>query len=189
LLRYIEEFKKHVAIAGFRDVEIRDIEEFFRTVHREKLLSAHIQFFDAASIATWQHLYFAALNALTAFKNKKNISSSLAMETLLYASAQHQIKNALNMVGISPDSREIAVLIIGEDEESVNSALKTVSKVIAGENDDSVLNLTDNRAKIIKEIFGITDTEIKTAAKRTGLEEEALVDLVIERVALLTTQR
>lgn len=189
MLRYIEEFKKHVAIAGFRDVEIRSIEEFFRAVNRERPLNADIQFFDAAAVATWQHLYFAALNALTAFENKKNISNSLAMETLLYASAQHQIKNALKLLGISTNSREVAVLIIGEDEESVNSVLKIVSKLIAGESDDSVLNLTDSRAKIIKEIFEITDTEIKTAAKRTGLEEEALVNLVIERAALLTTQR
>ncbi|MCK4425009.1 hypothetical protein KAU93_04915, partial [Candidatus Bathyarchaeota archaeon] len=105
MLRYIEEFRRHVAIAGFRDVEIRSIEEIFRAVHREKPLNVDIQFFDAASVATWQHLYFAALNALTAFENKKNISNSLAMETLLYASAQHQIKNAVKLLGISPNSR------------------------------------------------------------------------------------
>ncbi|MCK4474421.1 hypothetical protein KAU30_01155 [Candidatus Bathyarchaeota archaeon] len=189
MLRYIEEFRRHVAIAGFRDVEIRSIEEIFRAVHREKPLNVDIQFFDAASVATWQHLYFAALNALTAFENKKNISNSLAMETLLYASAQHQIKNAVKLLGISPNSRQIAILIIGEDGESVNSALKTVSKLVAAESDDSVLNLTDSRAKTVKEIFGISATEIKTVAKRIGLEEEALVNLVIERVALLATQR
>lgn len=189
MLRYIGEFKRHVAIAGFRGVEIRNIEEFFRAVRREKSPNVDIQFFDAALVATWEHLYFAALNALTAFENKKNFSNSLAMETLLYASAQHQIKNAMKLLGISPNSREIAVLIIGEDGESVNSALKTVSKLVDAESDDSILNLTDSKAKTIKEIFGTSDTEIKTVTKRTGLEEEALVNLVIERMALLATQR
>lgn len=176
-------------ITGFRDVEIRNIEEFFRAVHREKSPTVDIQFFDAAFVATWQHLYFAVLNALTAFENKRNISNSLAMETLLYASAQHQIKNAMKLLGISPNSREVAVLIVGEDGESVNSALKTVSKLVAAESDDSVLDLTSGKAKAIKEIFGISDREIKTVTKRTGLEDEALVNLVIERVTLLATQR
>jgi tRNA threonylcarbamoyladenosine modification (KEOPS) complex Cgi121 subunit len=188
LLRYIDGFKRHVAIAGFRGVEIRNIEEFFNAVHREKSPHVDIQFFDAALIATWQHLYFATLNALTAFENKNNISNSLAMETLLYASAQHQINNATKLVGISPNSREIAVLIIGEDGDAVNSALKTVSKLVAAESDDSILKLIESKGKTIKEIFGISDTEIKTVSKNTGLEEEPLVNLVIERMALLATQ-
>lgn len=188
MLRYIREFKRHVAIAGFRDVKIRNIEEFFRAVHREKPSNVDIQFFDATLVATLQHLYFAALNALTAFENKRNISNSLTMETLLYASAQHQIKNAMKLLGISPNSREIAVLVIGEDGEAVNSALKTASKLVAAERDDGVLDLTDSKAKTIKEIFGISDTEIKTVTKRTVLEKEALVNLVIERMALLATR-
>jgi tRNA threonylcarbamoyladenosine modification (KEOPS) complex Cgi121 subunit len=189
LLRYIEEFKRHIAITSFRGVEISNIEEFFRSVHREKSPNVGIEFFDAAAIATWQHLYFAALNALTAFENNNNISNSLAMETLLYASAQHQISNAMNLVGISPDSREIAVLIIGEDSDAVNSALKTVSKLFAAESDDSVLDLVYSKGKKIKEIFGISDTEIEAVTKDTGLEEESLVNLVIELMALLATQR
>jgi tRNA threonylcarbamoyladenosine modification (KEOPS) complex Cgi121 subunit len=189
MLRYIEEFKRHVAITGFRGVEIRNIEEFFRAVHREKSPNVDTQFFDAAHIATWQHLYFAALNALTAFENNENFSNSLTMEMLLYASAQHQINNAMKLVGISPDSREIAVLIIGEDRDAVNSTFKTVSKLVAAESDDSVLKLIDSKGKTVKEIFGISDTEIKTVSKNAGLEEESLVNLVIERMALLATQR
>jgi tRNA threonylcarbamoyladenosine modification (KEOPS) complex Cgi121 subunit len=189
MLRYIDEFKRHVAITGYKGVEISNIEEFFRVVHREKSPIVDIQFFDAALIATWQHLYFAALNALTAFENNENFSNSLAMETLLYASAQHQIKDAVKLLGISPNSCEIAVLIIGGDGESVNSALKTVSKLVAAESDDSVLNLKASKGKTVKEIFGISDTEIKTVTKNAGLEEESLVNLVIERMALLATQR
>jgi tRNA threonylcarbamoyladenosine modification (KEOPS) complex Cgi121 subunit len=189
LLRYIEEFKRHIAITSFGGVKINNIEEFFRSVHREKSPNVDTQFFDAALIVTWQHLYFAALNALTAFENNNNISNSLAMETLLYASAQHQINNAMNLFGITPNSREIAVLTIGEDRHAVNSALKNVSKLVAAESDDSVLNLVDSKGKKIKEIFRISDTEIKAVTKNTGLDEEPLVNLVIERMALLATQR
>jgi len=50
-------------------------------------LEVEVQLFDASLVTTWEHLYFAALDSLTAFRNRENISRSLAMETMLYASA------------------------------------------------------------------------------------------------------
>lgn len=188
MLRYIEEFGKHVAIVGFRKVKIKDIEEFFKVIRKEKLADVEIQFFDAKSVATWQHLYFAALNALTAFKNKENISKSLAMETMLYASAQHQIRKAMGLLGIKPYSSEIAALIIGEKPETVKSALSRVSKYINAQRDDTVLELSEEKAATIRRNFTISDVELETVMKKDGLEK-ALTDLVIERMALLATQR
>ncbi|MGC9345316.1 MAG: KEOPS complex subunit Cgi121 [Candidatus Bathyarchaeales archaeon] len=188
MLKYIEEFGKHVAIVGFRKVKIKDIEEFFKVIRKEKLANVEIQFFDAKSVATWQHLYFAALNALTAFKNKENISKSLAMETMLYASAQRQIRKAMELLGIKLYSPEIAVLIIGEKPETVKSALSTASKHINAQRDDTVLELSEEKATTIRRNFTISDVELETVMKKDGLEK-ALTDLVIERMALLATQR
>jgi len=187
LLKQIEEFGKHVTIAGFRNVRIKDIEEFFKAMRKEKPSSVEIQFFDAKFVATWQHLYFAALNALTAFKNRENISESLAMESLLYASAQRQIRKAMKLLGIKPSSSEIAVLIIGEKLESVRSALSLVSKQVKAKRDDTVLELSKEKVADIQEIFVISDVELETVMKKGGLEK-VLADLVIERMALLATQ-
>jgi KEOPS complex subunit Cgi121 len=187
LLKYIEEFKKQVEITGFRNVRIRDIEEFLTMTRKEKPLNVEIQFFDAKFVATWQHLYFAALNALTAFKNKENISKSVAMETMLYASAQRQILKAMKLLGIKPDSSEIAVLIIGEKPETIKSALSMVSKHVKSEPDDTVLELSKEKATIIQKIFEISSVELRTIVRKDDLER-ALTDLVIERMALLSTQ-
>jgi KEOPS complex subunit Cgi121 len=187
LLKEIEEFGKYVAIAGFRNVKIKDIEEFFKMMRKEKLSNVELQFFDANFVATWQHLYFAALNALTAFKNRENISESLAMESLLYASAQRQIRRAMKLLGIKPNSSEIAVLIIGERPELVRSVLSFVSKQVKAKRDDTVLRLSKEKAVDIQKVFVIPDVELETVAKKDGLEK-ALTDLVIERMALLATQ-
>jgi len=189
LLKYVEEFKKHVAIAGFRDVQIRNVEELLHIIHKEKSPKVDIQFFDAAFVATWQHLYFSVLNALTALENKRNISNTLAMETLLYASAQRQIKSAMKLLGISSNSSKIALIIIGEDSKAVDSTLTKISKMLNAKRDDDVLELTDRKVKTIREIFEISNREIKTVRKKTGLDKEALINLVIERMALLATQR
>ena len=187
MLKYIEEFRRQVEVTGFRNVRIRDIEEFLTIIRKEMPSNVEIQFFDAKFVATWQHLYFAALNALTAFKNKENISKSVAMETMLYASAQRQILKSMKLLGIKPDSSEMAVLIIGEKPETIRSALSMVSKHVKSEPDDTVLELSEEKATIVQKIFGISSVELRTIVKKDDLER-ALADLVIERMALLSTQ-
>jgi len=175
-----------IAIAGFKNVKITDINGFLEHVRREAR-EACVQFFDAKLIAGQQHLYFATLNALRAFEKKSNISSSLAIEALLYASAQRQIRKAVDTLGVKQDSSQVAVLIIAENRKGMDDCLKVVSRLISGERDDAVLELTDEKIGYIKKLFGISDLEIEAKLRRKGLEREALADLVIEHVALLAT--
>ncbi len=146
-----------------------------------------IQFFDADLIATYQHLYFAVLNALQAFDNQTNISNSLAMETMLYASAQRQIQKAIKRCGIKKESQNMAVAIIGGSSQEVKSALQEVTKKVGAEPDEKVLELSERKAQKIAQTFQITDGEIRTVLKNED-NGEALVNLIIERVALLATQ-
>lgn len=188
MLRYIEESEMYVEITGFKHVKINDIEKFFETIRKEKPPNVEIQFFDAKLVATWQHLYFAVLNALTAFKNRENISKSLAMETMIYASAQHQIRKAMELLGVKLTTSEMAMLIIGEKPETIKSALSTVSKHVNGQCDERILELSKEKATLIQKTFGISDVELKTVIEKNDLAR-ALTDLVIERMALLATQR
>ncbi|MFB0501647.1 MAG: KEOPS complex subunit Cgi121 [Candidatus Bathyarchaeia archaeon] len=180
-------YNGYIAIAGFKNVKIKDVKGFLERVRRE-VREAHVQFFDAKLIAGQQHLYFAALNALKAFEKKSNISSSLAIEALLYASAQRQIRKAVDTLGVKQDSSQVAVLIIAENRQEMDDCLKVVLRLIPGERDDAVLELTDEKIGDIKKLFGISDLEIEAKLSRKGLEKEALADLVIEHVALLATQ-
>jgi KEOPS complex subunit Cgi121 len=180
-------YNGYITIAGFKNVKIKDVKGFLEHVRREAR-EAHVQFFDARLIAGKQHLYFAALNALRAFEKKSNISSSLAVEALLYASAQRQIRKAVDMLGVKQDSSEVAGLIIAENKQGTDDCLKTVSGLMPGEREDAVLELTDEKIRDIRRLFGISDLEIDSKLRRKGLEKEALADLVIEHVALLATQ-
>jgi tRNA threonylcarbamoyladenosine modification (KEOPS) complex Cgi121 subunit len=188
LIRELEEFGMYVAITGLRNAEIEDVNEFFDLV-RKKVASVEIQIFDANLIAGWDHLYFAALNALKAFEGKLNISNTLAMETLLYASAQRQIDKAIGLLGIKPESSQIAVLAIAKTPKEVDSALETISKMVSGDCDDSILELTGEKMEKIRRLFKVSDLELESKLKRKGLEKKALADLVIEHMALLATQR
>ena len=187
MTKKLENFDRYIVIAGFKNIKIKNVNVFLERTRKE-IKEAHVQFFDAKLIAGQQHLYFAALNALKAFKRKSNISSSLVIEALLYASAQRQIKKSVDMLGIKRDSSQVAVLIIAENKQGIDDCLKVVSRLMSGERDDGVLELTDKKIEGIKKLFGISDLEIEAKLRRKGLEKEALVDLVIEHVALLATQ-
>jgi len=186
LLKEIQEHKKHIGIVGFRNVRINKIEQFLDLVDKEKPVDAEVQFFNAEFIATWQHLYFAALNALAAFYNKQNISNSVAMETMLYTSAQHQIKVAMQSIGIKPDTHTIAALVIADATASVTKTLHAISKILDAEPDDTALEFTKQKEEAIKKMFRISRTELQTA-RENNRTEQALANLVIERMALLAT--
>lgn len=187
MLKSIEEFQKCIGITGFRDVKVMDTDEFLKTISKGTPSNVEIQFFNAELIATWQHLYFAGLNVLTAFKNGENFSKSLAMEMMLYASAQHQIRKATDIIGIKPDSKKIAVVVIGEKPEEVQLTLVGIPKKIKAKKDETVLKLTGQKAVMIKETFGISDQEL-VAVMKGHSQQEALVDIVIEKMALLATE-
>ena len=178
------EHNKDIIIAGFRNVQIENINKFLHEFRR-KNIGAAVQFFDAKHVAGPQHLYFAALNALKAFERKINISNNLAVELLLYASAQRQITKAVELLGVNQGSSEVAALIVADGNHEKECFLRLVAETVSGERDDSVLDLTAQKIDGIRELFQITDTEFEAKLEKQGLEKEALTDLVIERMALL----
>lgn len=187
MIKQVEGFDKYIAIAGFKDVQVSDVDRFLNLV-REKLGDVVVQFFDAKLVAGWQHLYFATLNALKAFKNGTNISKNLAVECLLYASARRQISAALDLIGIRQNSSQIAVLIIVDEKSVTEKSLADVSRMISGKRDDSVFDLSNEKIAYIRCLFEISDTELAAKLEKDG-EKKALSDLVIEHVALLVTKR
>ena len=186
MLQYIKEYGKYVEITGYHYIEFDKAEIFLKANRKEKEKNVDIQFFDAELIATQEHLYFAVLNALQAFTNKTNLSKSLAMETMLYASAQRQIQKAINRSGIQPHTQNMALIIIGDDPKQIETTLKAITMSVGSEPDESVLDLTKNKEEKIKEAFEITVEELRVL--ENGNQKKAVTNIIIERVALLSTQ-
>jgi tRNA threonylcarbamoyladenosine modification (KEOPS) complex Cgi121 subunit len=185
---WLEEFNRHLMVAGFINVKIRDVDKFFKTL-RDEADDTCVQLLDASLVADCEHLRFAVLNALNALAGQVCISSNLAIEILLYASAQRQIKEAVRLMGIQPSTRKVAAVILARTQEQSSRKLRAVSQLICAQRDDSVIDLADEKQEGVKKLFRISDVELEAKAQRRGLEEQALIDLVIEHMALLVTQR
>ncbi|MCW4028620.1 MAG: KEOPS complex subunit Cgi121 [Candidatus Bathyarchaeota archaeon] len=182
----LTEFHKILEITGYQNVTFEKADAFLKA-NRKHPQTAEVQFFDADLIATWEHLYFAVLNALSAFKGKYNISKSAVMETMLYASAQRQIQKAILRCGIKPQTTRLAVVILGAESAEIGALLQAVSGALGSEPDESVLELTAAKVEKICQTYSLTPTEIQTATKN-GDTNRAIIDLVIEQAAVLATQ-
>jgi tRNA threonylcarbamoyladenosine modification (KEOPS) complex Cgi121 subunit len=187
VIHCFKEYGKCVEITGFKNIAFAKAEAFLKANRKEINQAVELQFFDAELIASQEHLYFAALNALEAFQNKTNISKSLAMETMLFASAQRQILRAIQRCGIKPKTTTMAVVIISEKPIYLQTVLEAISICVGAEPDEQVLEMSKSKEKKITEVFQITDEELITVMKN-GDREKAVVNLVIERAALLATQ-
>lgn len=187
MLKTISEFRKHVIITGFRDAEIVDFKEFLNKIKKKTSPDVTVQFFDAEHVAGWEHLYYAVFNALLSMKQGRTISKSLSMETLLYASAQHQIKRATEIMGVKTKSSEIGVVIVSDKASLAEQALSAISEQAKAQPDESALELQLSKIRIIRKTFGITDEELN--ATETGRPiHQVVTDLIIERMALLSTK-
>lgn len=187
MLYQFEEYGYYAQITGFKGADFKIADAYLKANRKEANQKVCVQFFEANLIATKEHLYFAVLNALLAFKNKTNLSKSLAMETMLYASSVRQIQKAIGFLGIKPETTNLAVVIIGEDPKKVEESLADASCHLGVETDDSVLDLSAEKIEKIKSAFEVTSVMLQAVSKNHSCDE-ALVGLVIERVALLATQ-
>jgi len=63
-----------------------------------------------------------------------------------------------------------------------------ICKSVGAKHDETVLEISKEKAALIRKVFGISDLELETVMKE-GKMEDALSDLVIECMALLATQK
>ncbi|WP_455393054.1 KEOPS complex subunit Cgi121 [[Eubacterium] cellulosolvens] len=150
-----------------------------RTLEFSKDNELVIQLFNADFVYGKDHLISAFEHAERAFAQKTAISSTLGMEILLYASGEYQIMNAINKVGITKDTKSIAIALQGEVKD-LNSVLEAFfAKLKSGgielERDDGVLVGDKNTL----ERFGISKDEL------AAVPEDRWLELVLEKVALL----
>jgi KEOPS complex subunit Cgi121 len=189
LKKSLEEVRRQSLIAGFSNVKISNPDAFLREV-KLKVKGVKFQLFDADKISGRKHLEFAALNALWAFRNGYNYSKSLPVEVLLFASTQRQIKKAIELLGVTSRTVNLALIIVSGNRGNFDAAVKMIEEISKGKRDDSIIEV-NSKAKIrnLMKIYGISSKELR-ALKAGAIKEEAvLTNLIIEKMALLTVQR
>jgi tRNA threonylcarbamoyladenosine modification (KEOPS) complex Cgi121 subunit len=136
------------------------------------------QVFDASSIAGPKHLIHAARLAIAARDSGRGLADSLKMDLVCWVAGERRIGEALRKVGLQPDGREIAFLVVGDSTQRVRAALADIFK-LGIKRDDKLLELSPKKGKKLKQRFLISQKELDIAP---------IGDLVLERVALLSLE-
>jgi len=146
-----------------RDAVLRDAQAWAAGLGCDVLLA------DASVVFGREHLESAALHAERARDAKLMATRSVAMEALLYLAAQRQVADAIRLAGIRESTRTVAVVVFGE------GPVDDLIGRLGWSRDDGVL---DSQGKDLS-VLGIK------AAERGTVPDDRIVDLALERTALL----
>jgi tRNA threonylcarbamoyladenosine modification (KEOPS) complex Cgi121 subunit len=136
-----------------------------------------LQVIDSMYVAGKEHLEFALAQAEKAFQRKTNISKDPLMEVIVRASAQRQIKKALETYGVQ-NSKSVYVL----GEELPRELLDDYGCV------EAELGIDENKYEDLVDKFEVTEEEIGAITGASFNERvKALKEIIKERIALLET--
>ncbi len=181
-----DEYDKYFTFYAFHVCEALKADSLLERL-REDSTDLDVQMVDLDKVAGTKHLYFAVLNAVHAFKRGTNISRSLAMEFLLYVSAQKQISEAIKVMGVGPKTRNVVIVAVGKNEHSITEFASRLP-VLGVESDEGLLDQWDGKkvSKLLS-LFKISDKELDAMRGKRASREQAIQKLILERMALLST--
>ncbi len=185
LIIAIKEFSKYLLIVGIKNFRGYNYNEVCSKIDKG---CSHLEFqiVDAQKILDSNHIFFATLYALKAFKNKKNISKSLSIEILLYISGQKQIEEAIRLFGLQKKSRDLILMAVGEKKGDLKRLEQNVKKSLNVELNNTIIELhSKKKCNDIKRVFNISNLEIETLKRKSDDSWSVLEKLIIERMAFL----
>ncbi|MBN2066444.1 MAG: hypothetical protein JW771_06515 [Candidatus Thermoplasmatota archaeon] len=137
------------------------------------------QMFNAEMIYGKNHLFSSVLHAQRAMISQTNTTNSLAMEILLYASGERQLKHAIPKMGIQTGQTSIVMVLTDVDSSKERHLDATFVDNLLQQLDlarnDAVIDGTEETLHH----FGITKKERQTVVK------DKYEDLILEKVAMV----
>jgi len=174
------------AILCEKSVTKKLFDNILQLSEKEKVI---IQLFDSEKIATWKHIFIATLNAIAAFKQSRNIASQLSLEILLYATGQRQIRDAINILGVSEQTRKVAILILGDSKEKITAIFSQITELLNGKEEEKLLEIyNEEKLQQLLNTFKITKEELDATIRKED-KKEAIVKCILDRVSVFAVEK
>ncbi|MCS7116076.1 MAG: KEOPS complex subunit Cgi121 [Nitrososphaerota archaeon] len=162
---------------GIKGVKIHEPREFIKML-RESLPDLLLQVVDARFVAGQKHLELIIKQSFEAWKRGITYTDRRDMDLIVRLACDLQIKDALEKIGIKSGVMDVALIGIGK-RDSIDRFYNLAKRI--GNVSDEPLELTENKAQFIKEVYHISDDLIRATVG--GADKLAL--LLAERAALL----
>ena len=178
----------HAWISAFNTAP-QNPEELFR-IAAEKCPGVSIQLVDLDMVPGQRYLKLATVNAIKSFYSRQPIAKTLAMELLLYISAEKQIVRALKRIGITVGTRRIAALAVGGHPDQLTAAANFLATRLGQDSEDQLLDAWPRqRIKNVRSNFDIGGRELKAVMQKNETEHMAVERLAVERSAMLAARK
>jgi KEOPS complex subunit Cgi121 len=148
--------------------KLRTIAESFDT---------HIICFNADMLAGKQHARTALHHAVRSFRNGSMVSNTLEMEALLFAAGSRQCSVASSF-GVHNGDNSLLVCCYPTRQGIWNALIPPLN--ITNQDEDVI---SPHKRAHLMDLFGITEEEV------TSCSGDRIIDLVLERIALLEVYR
>jgi len=184
----LSETGMHAWISAF-NTSPPSLEELFRSA-AEKCPEVSIQLVDLDRVPGQRYLKLATVNATKSFHSKQPIAKTLAMELLLYISAEKQIVKALKRVGITAETRRTAALAVGEHRDHVLAAANFLAGRLGQDSEDRLLDdWPRQRIMNVRSGFDIGEEELGAIVRKDETEPMTVERLAVERSAMLAARK
>ena len=188
MLFEIENRAEYVWISAF-DTKPEDVELLLRSM-QQKFPSVSVQIVDLEKVGGSRYLFLATVNAVKSFHSPHSIARSLNMEILLYVAANRQIGEALKIVGVTAETRNVAAIAEGESKGEVLEAAVAFRELLKiAENDELLDKWDEKRLNHVRSVFRIGDEEIRATLRKSEEVTKAVERLTIERSAMLAIKK
>ena len=178
----------HLFSQGVRNAKVVDPEKLLNDL-RGLLDGFQVQLLRADRVAGREHLLFAAKNAVDSFGGKDRRANHLSIEFILFVSGEHQILEAIKLLGVTSSTRELVVSGLSRTAPETQTLTSRIAKLVDGELDDSVIDFRGGSKTVsLKKAYKISEREWKSALVPGETEEMVLKRLVIERSAMLALE-
>lgn len=166
-----------------------NVEELLRNAAKN-FPELNIQLVDLDKVPGQRYMKLATFNACKSFHSKQPIAKSLAMELLLYISGDKQIIRALKRVGITPETRRTAAIVVGGSLDQVQAGANFLSSELGQDSEDELLNdWPPKRIANIRFEFDIGEKELEAVIRENETEPMAIERLAVERSAILAAKK
>ena len=173
---------------GIRNAKVSDPEKLLKDL-RGILHQFEVQLLRADRVAGKEHLLFAANNAIDSFSGNGRRAKYLSVEFILFVSGEHQIVEAIKLLGVTSSTRDLVVTGLSRTIPETQTLTSRIAGTVDGDLDDAVIDLRDaSKTASLKKAYRITEKEWKSALVLGETEEMVLKRLVIERSAMLALE-
>jgi len=178
----------HICISELRNSEHLDRNALLNLANSTSEFVLAVQFFNSAMIVNEIHLLSAAQNAFNAWKGGYMRSRSLDVEMVIYASAQHQIGKALELMGITDRTASVAVVVLGEHKHKVKECMLGFKRTIGNEIIPA-FDMTSKKLETLMAAFLISNLEISLFLDHDDIKarQHALSKCVVSRISQVAT--